>query len=226
MKWSPPLSVPAFLFLLLVIPGMAGAQTSPPPKPQPQIAFEAAAVVATGLTPGEKVVWLGVERLVDADLSAEIVRRHHVKTAGADGVSRLEVGRPVGQRSVWVAVDLKSGELAVAAPEGYEVVRRGRPARLGAGPGDQPDEILDDGPSYLYGLVVRPGEGAWTFAGGDGGAQDEDGESNGRVRFALDKLDPLPGSPAPPVKTQGADLWIVVDLLNMQVSLHRGGVAR
>ncbi|HEX6898269.1 MAG TPA: hypothetical protein VF789_01085 [Thermoanaerobaculia bacterium] len=91
MKWSPPLSLLVSTLLLLTSSGMAGAQSTPPPKPQPQIAFEAAAVVATGLTPGEKVVWLGVERLVDAGLSAEIVRT--TPSAGREPSSRRTAPR-------------------------------------------------------------------------------------------------------------------------------------
>jgi RHS repeat-associated protein len=42
-----------------------------------------------------------------------------------------------------------------------------KPAHLGTGQGSKADEILDERP-YLMGLRVRPKEGAWVFAGGDG----------------------------------------------------------
>lgn len=206
---------------LSLAPGPAGAQG----KPDPRIAFESSAVVASGLTPGRSVAWFGVERIVDPDLAAELVQRAEPKTAGADGVSRLELARPVSQRSLWVAVDVESGEFAVAAPDGYEIRRRPRPSRLVPGEGSRPDEI-EDGPGYLYGLMVRPGEGAWILRGGDGSPQDQDGETDGRVRFALDRLEPLPGSPAAPAKARGTDLWFVVDLLTMRIAVHQGGVAQ
>lgn len=221
MKRGLPLVVGLLVLGLLTISGTARAQT----KPEPRIAFEETAVVASGLTPGKAVAWLGVERIVDADLAAEVVRRSMTRTAGEDGVSRLELGRAVAQRSVWVAVDVESGEFAVAAPDGYQLHRRPRPSRLDAAAGGRPDAILD-GDSYLYGLVVRPREGAWTFQGGDGGPRDDDGGTDGRVRFALDQLEPLAGSPAAPDKVQGSDLWFVVDLLTLRISTHKGGVAQ
>ena len=209
--------------LLALIAGLGTARAQG--KPEPRIAFEGTAVVASGLTPGKPVAWLGVERIVDADLAAELVQRSDARTAGADGVSRLELGRSAAQRSVWVAVDVESGEFVVAAPDGYRIVRRPKPARLEVTDGAGADAILD-GRSVLFGLVVRPKEGAWIFQGGDGGPQDEDGETDGRVRFALDQLEALPGSPEPPAKARGTDLWFVVDLMTLRISVHKGGAAQ
>jgi hypothetical protein len=124
-----------------------------------------------------------------------------------------------------VAVDLSSGAFAVAAPAGYPITRAKRPSRAGLGQGDQPDELVDDR-AFLIGLVVRPGTGAWAFSGGDGGPRDEDGKNDGHLRFALDKFDPLPGSPAAPAKINGQDLWFVVDPLAMEIAVHKGGVAQ
>ena len=99
-----------------------------------------------------------------------------------------------------------------------------RPPRLGVGNAAEPDGILDERP-YLVGLVVRPGVGAWTFVGGDGGNRDVDPET-GPLRFSLDQLDPLPGSPAAPQKSASGDLWFTVDPLTMEISVNRGGVAQ
>jgi hypothetical protein len=223
-RW--PLSfVPGLLALLSA--GIASAQGTPPssPKPQPRISFEEKAVVASGLTPGGTVAWFGVQRRVDADFSGEIVRLWDAGKVGADGTARIDLPTPVSPRSLWTAVDVTSGEFDVVAPSRYRIARPEKPGRLRAGQGANPDDIEDERP-YLAGLVVRPGEGAWSFSGGDGGPRDEDGQNDGRVRFAMDKLDPLPGSPAAPAKAKGTDLWIVVDLLKMEVSVHKGGVAQ
>lgn len=194
--------------------------------PVPAIAFEENAVVASGLAAGKTVVWFGVELQVDAEYSTTLVRREDLGTAAADGTARLELGRAVTQRSVWVAVDLETGSYAVAAPPGYRVSRPQQPlTRLGANAGAAADDILDDRP-YVMGLVVRPGQGAWAFAGGDGGPRDLDGLSDGHVSFALDQLDPLPGSPAAPAKSAGGDLWFVVDPDRMEISVSKGGVAQ
>jgi hypothetical protein len=217
------------LWLVMATVGWAAAagQGNPgtPPRQELKLAFEAQAVVASGLTPGKKVVWFGVEHRIDAELSRELVRRFDIASVGADGTARLSLNQPPATRSFWVAVDLKSGEFALAAPEGYRLRRPLKPSQLSAAAGAGADGILDER-RYLVGLVVRPGEGAWSFAGGDGGDQDADGLSDGRVRFALDRLPPIAGSPAPPKKVNGADLWFVVDPLRMEIAVHKGGVAQ
>jgi hypothetical protein len=189
------------------------------------LTFEDQAVVANGLTPGKPVVWFGVEHRIDAELSGEMVRHYQIVTAAADGTARLDLTQAPAARSFWVAVDLGSGALGVAAPNGYPLRKPPQPAQLRAGQGSQPDQILDDHP-YVMGLMVRPGVGAWAFAGGDGGPRDEDGKSDGHLRFALDKLDPLPGSPAPPSRLNGQDLWLLVDPLTMEIAVYKGGVAQ
>jgi len=204
---------------------IAGAAIGQLVAPAPRIAFAGKAVTANGLTPGKAVIWFGVEHRVDAEYSGDMTQRYAVDTAGADGTARLDLPQSPAPRSFWVAVDLDRGALAVAAPDGYRLARPVKPARLGVGQGAQPDEILDDRP-YLMGLMVRPGLGAWSFAGGDGGPRDEDGESNGHLRFALDRLDPLPGSPAAPAKLAGNDLWVLIDPLTLEISVLKGGVAQ
>jgi len=214
------MGVGLWMMVLLLPLGPLQSQGNPgtPAPPALKLTFEAQAVVASGLTPGEKVVWFGVEHRIDADFSRQLVRRFDLADVGADGGARLALQQPPAPRSFWVAVDLKSGDYALAAPEGYRIRRPLKPSQLSAAS----DGIVDDR-RYLIGLVVRPGEGAWSFAGGD---QDADGRSDGRVRFALDELKPLPGSPPPPKKVKGSDLWFIVDPLKMEIAVHKGGVAQ
>jgi hypothetical protein len=205
----------------LLVAGTAAAQGAASPR----IVFEAQAVVASGLTPGKFVAWFGVEHRIDAGYSGDMIQRYDIGTAAADGTARLELPQSAAPRSFWVAVDLESGGFVVASPDHYRLAKPRKPSRLRVTEAAQTDEILDDRP-YLMGLVVRPGGGAWAFAGGDGGPRDEDGQSDGHLRFALDKLTPLPGSPAAPAKAQGGDLWFIVDPLTMEISVHKGGVAQ
>jgi hypothetical protein len=216
------LPFPLSLALALLVAAAVSAQN---PKPVLQIAFEETAVAASGLTPGKQVVWFGVEHRVDADYSGEMSQRYEVGTVAADGTARLDLGRAPAPRSFWAAVDLDSGAVLLSAPNGYRLARAQRLSHLGLGQGGKADELLDDRP-FLMGLMVRPGTGAWAFTGGDGGPRDEDGKNDGHLRFALDKFDPLPGSPAAPAKLQGTDLWIVVDPLAMEIAVHKGGVAQ
>jgi hypothetical protein len=210
------------VLLLLVSAGAVLAQGNSG-KPSPRIAFEESAVTASGLTPGKIVVWFGVEHRVDADYSGDIYQFYRTGTAAADGTARLELDHAPAPRSFWVAVDLDSGAFDVKGPNGYRLARPARPPRLGSG--QQVDELLAEHPS-LMGLMVRPGEGAWAFSGGDGGPRDEDGKSDGHLRLALDKFDPLPGSPAAPARIKGTDLWFAVDPMTMEISRGLGGVVQ
>ena len=223
MKQSLPLSL--LLSLLFAGTVLAQGNPNPPAKPDPALAFEESAVVASGMTPGRSVVWFGVERRIDAAYSGDVAQHYNVATAAADGTARLDLAQPVAPRSFWIAVDLDSGAVAAAGPDGYRLRRPQHFSHLGQGQGAKADEILDERP-FLMGLVVRPGEGAWAFTGGDGGPRDEDGKNDGHLRFALDKLDPLPGSPAAPAKLKGTDLWVVVDPMAMEIAFHKGGVAQ
>lgn len=207
----------------LLICATAWAQNTPAP---PAITFEESAVVASGLTPGKSVVWFGVELRVDAEYSTSRTERYHVGTVASDGTARFTLDKSAPLRSIWTAVDLDSGAFALAVPQGYRLVQlKNPPCRLGQGAASQSDAILDTRP-YLVGLVVRPGVGAWSFAGGDGGQRDEDGVNDGHLRFALDKLDPLQDSPAAPGKVSPSDLWFVLDPQRMEISVHKGGVAQ
>lgn len=212
----------ALLALTLIPLGLRSAGASG--LAQPEISFEKSAVVATGLSPGGPVVWFAVERRVDPDYSADIVPRYRVTQAEVDGTARLDLERDVELRSIWVVVDQNEGAYAVASPEGYRVGRLDTSRTSLEARGEaEPDAILDSRP-FLLGLAVRPGAGAWTFGGGDGGPSDEDQENNGRLSFALSGLQALPGSPEAPAKVAGSDLWFVIDPLRMQISTLKGGV--
>lgn len=182
--------------------------------------------MASGLTAGAKVLWFSVEQRIDEAFSRDLVRRFQVADVAADGAARLELEEMPAARSYWVAVDLQSGAFVLSAPEGAPILQSGKPAQLlRASGGTGADEIVDDRP-YVIGLVVRPGTGAWTFAGGDGGDLDADGASDGLAHFGLDLFEPLPGSPAAPAQVESTDLWFVVDPLKMEISVHKGGVVQ
>src|SRR3954468_17884959 len=143
-----------------------------------RLTLEDQAVKASGLTPGKPVVWLGVEHRLDAGFSNDLTQRSQVDTAAADGTARLDLTQPPAPRSYWAAVDLSSGAYAVVTPGDGRIVRAARPPALDTGQGARSDGLLDTR-QYLMGLLVRPGVGAWTFAGADGGPRDEDGKTDG-----------------------------------------------
>jgi hypothetical protein len=218
MRRGRALSWSVVLGLLVVGPAWGQGQSV-------RLTFGDQSVTASGLTPGKPVVWLGVEHRVDAAYSNDLTQRYQTDTAAADGTAHLDLPQPPAPRSYWAAVDLGSGAYAVASPGNGRIVRAVQPSALDTGQGTQPDGLVDTR-QYLMGLLVRPGVGAWTFAGADGGPRDEDGKTDGHLRFALDKLNPLPWSPAAPARADAADLWIIIDPLKMEITVLKGGVAQ
>jgi len=182
------------------------------------ITFEDSAVVASGLSAGKTMVWFGVERLVDADYSSDLYQHYKTDTVAADGTAHFTLDRAVAAASIWVAVDLDTGAFDVKAPASSPLRRSAQTSsQLLQGTGAAADQFLDTR-TYVLGLAVRPGQGAWLFGGGDGGPRDLDKSANSRLSFALDQFDALPGSPTAPAKAGGTDLWFVIDPAAMEIA--------
>jgi hypothetical protein len=219
----PSLSL-SFLVSLLLAGAAFGQGSSVPPAPQ--LSFETSAVLANGgLTPGRPVIWFGVEYGLDAEFSTHIQETHAVGTVAADGTARLDLDHPLAPRSIWVAVDQDSGHYTVAGANGFRLLKPDQPSQLVLGDDTKADALADQR-QYLMGLAVRPGTGAWSFSGGDGGPRDQDGQNDGHLSFALDGFDPLDGSPAAPARAAAGDLWFVVDPYTMSISVSVDGVAQ
>lgn len=197
-----------------------GLSAQPAPLPPPVIVFEEQALVASGVTPGGKVVWFGVAREVE-DYSASVVRRDQVTAdEDGDGKVRFELDRPVPALSVWIAVDLASGVWTAATPQGSY-------AREMPQPGRNPDrgepgrpEWVETGRRYLEMAVVRPGEGVWALTLGDGGGDDGDGQVDGRITATLARMRALGGGPGAPDRFSPGDVVAVVDPNRMEYSVE------
>jgi hypothetical protein len=153
-----------------------------------------------------------------------LMRRSHGKIPGFerwegvladdDGDGRVEVAleRPANpETSVWIVVDLASGEWATAGrPEA------GEPARLLA----TGEEVLSGSALWpvpvgiVEVLVVRPGEGeaagAWGGSVWDGGPADGDGVADGSAGVAPGALRPVGASGPAPETFAAGDLLIAI----------------
>lgn len=180
-------------------------------------------VVATGATAKGRVVFFGVTREVAPDDIVEVNRKMDVLTDDdGDGRVALPLGRAVPLRSAWVAVDLASGAFEAAAPEGFRLKKvnfRGK----GIGRRSDGRDSVVDARALAEILVVRPGTGpdagAWHLYLGDGGPSDEDGTPDGRLEAALDRMEPLAGSPPPPATFQKDDVVLVLDPDQLEMTL-------
>jgi hypothetical protein len=181
------------------------------------------AMVASGVTVKGKVVFLGITREIAPDDVAEIRRRLEViADEDSDGQATYKLDQPIDQRSMWVAVDVTSGDFDTAAPEGFRLRKvnwRGR------GITNRPDgrDSVEDARAFAEVLVVRPGTGAWILRLGDGGPDDADGSPDGRLEAALDRMSPLAGSPEPPQRFQRDDVVVLMDPNSMEMTLAKVG---
>ncbi len=202
--------------LLGLVPGAAMAQ--------PVVSFEANAVLVSGVAAGGRVALLGVGR-EPVEYSGRVVRSEAVLTDDdGDGRVRYELETVVPWRSLWAAVDLADGEVALAAPEGY-------PLRIVPLPDDAVQEEGGDRPNLLVArgdllevLVARPGTagGAWGLTVWDGHEEDRDGAGTGGVALRLPSLEPVGGtSLAAPDGLAAGDVLIAIDPNRMEASLVR-----
>jgi hypothetical protein len=204
-----------FLCLIALFSGAAAAASAEPLR----LAVEAEGLMATNATANGQVVFFGVSREIDPDDVVNVVPHLEIrKDDDGDGRVSLPLGGPVALHSTWAAVDLAGGGFDAAAPEGFRLKKvsfRGR--GLGKRP-DGRDSVLDArGLAEI--LVVRPGVGAWALRLGDGGPGDEDGTANGRLEAALDRMTPLPGSPAAPQSFQKDDVVLLLDPNLLEITL-------
>lgn len=206
------------------------------PKP-PEISFQPRSVVVDGITAQGQVVWYSVAREVAEDDVATLVRRSGVRAdEDGDGKVSWDLEADVPLRSIWVAVDLATGRLAVATPEGYPLRRVGWRGR-GLGRDDARADRVEDLRTYADVLLVRPGEGAWRLTAGDGSELDEDGAADGKLAVALDRMRPLEGvegsegtvkagEAAPPSRFSPKDVVVLIDPNRMELTIETQGVGR
>jgi len=197
-----------------------------PAGAQPTISFEETAVVTRGLTPGGSVVWFGVAREYGS-WPRRVVRRDFTATdTDRDGRDVIDLGRAIPRQSIWVVVDVATGTFACATPPGYplrEVTYE--PGDLPADPGGEVRRLRRVR-SFFEVLVVRPGLGGWGLSVGDGGANDSDGQNDGKIELALSSLRPLGARAETLPQLQPGDVVVLVDPGQMDVTALRFGSLR
>lgn len=192
-----------FSLAFILLASTAAADRSP----SMAIVFEERQLTVTGVTPGHRIVALGlgigshgharlltrhVEALPDDDLDGHVTFRPHSLPAG----------------SVWVAVDYETGDYVVATPTGEEP----RLLALADEPWGASRDRVGVSRADLEVLVVRPGVGAWNLWVADGGSRDSDHAMNGVSRLRLDAMNRLVGTePKGPPIAIPRDLLVVMD---------------
>ena len=194
----------AITALLLALPFSASAQEAL------SLTVTEAGVSVGGVTPGQEVVLFSfAKRIRNEDIFLEPLGRL-LSDDDRDGM--VTITEKVPLRSVWIAVDQKSGAVATGArPEWEPHVTSLGEFRFRK---DDQDEIvsIERQIPRLVVLLVRPGLGAWVTRGEDGLKTDGDKEANGKVRVSFEDAPPLvEGKEKGPKHLKAGDVIAAVD---------------
>lgn len=211
--------------LLLFLLWIASAIGAPALLAAPVVVLSGQSLVAEGLTPEGRAVVFTVGK-PPGHLMAVTSRLDAMIEADAAGVAFVELPSPVAARSVWVVVDVESGELALASPDGFPLRQVEFPGR-GVG---QSRRFLRDERRFLEVLLVRPAgavpagrdaaaeSGAWGRSFGDGGDGDGDGELDGKIEAVLERLRPIGESAVlPPDVLMPGDVVVAIDPMTLEI---------
>jgi len=208
--------------LLLSLPLSAAALAQAPQAPE--ITFQQRSVTVAGISAKGQAIGFSVAREIAEDDVATVVRRAQALTDDdGDGKVEWDLDRDVPARSIWVAVDLATGEVAAAAPEGYPL-RRVSWRGVGIARGNPRADRVEDARAFAEVLLVRPGQGAWRLTVGDGSDLDDDGKPDGKLAAALDRMEPLAGTSAPPPsRFDPRDVVVLIDPNRMELTVVQAG---
>lgn len=174
------------------------------------ITFEPAAIAAH-VTPGGKAVIFGLAREAGSYHLRIVDYAQIIEDDDRDGVVRLPLERPAPRESLWLVVDLSTGESTIEAPPGARLLRKPVPPSALEGRGNSRAARALHREQHVLFWLVRPGVGAWASLIDDGSAADSDAAYDGHASVLLDELQPIGASlPAPPELRSGDIFAIVV----------------
>lgn len=182
---------------------------------QPEIRLFDDRLTVTNVSPGGTVAIFGAARQEGA--AAHLSRwQRAVEDTNRDGAVELALPVPIPPDSVWFAVDVETGALAVARPPASRFRPRDfAPEMLVKGPDAKIDRfVVNKGMVDL--LVVRPHVGAWTGQAVDGHGSDDDGAQDGRSTVVFTGGRSLHGGAPPPAHLTPRDVIVAVALRTME----------
>ena len=174
------------------------------------LSFTDTTITVAPVQPGHRIVLFGAGHAPALYQLGTFCRSTVLNENGGSVSYQPEGG--VAARSVWIAVDLDTGDSSLALPDAGPKSVAFAPATLLRG---QSGDRMTDSRSGTDYLLVRPGDGAWTLYVDDGGAADQDGINDGSYTFAISAMTPLTGDPAPTVLAAG-DVLVGIDRMVLE----------
>lgn len=173
--------------ILALAPYASAAEPGLPPGTL-RITFETDSAVASGVTPGGTVVWIGASRSREEWSDHFFHWRQTTEDTDKDRVVTFPRKGGFPQMTILVAVDISSGSYGVGATYPLE---SDVPAPDLGGAKTDPNGLLTSfaqkGPTVDI-LVARAGSGVWAARVLDGGPLDDDGLADGTVTIGFAAL--------------------------------------
>jgi hypothetical protein len=178
----------------------------------PTITLDESSITVTGLNAGAEVVMFSLASVPQGDYLRLRRLDPVLRDEDRDGTVRYSPPGELQFKSTWAAVDLATGELAVATPRGFQARQLELPIasvrRNSAG-----EAIgLEHGLQAADILFVRPGVGAWGLTVADGGRDDEGAPNDDRIQTSVGRgRRTAPSFAEAPQKLKAGDVILVID---------------
>ena len=191
--------------LLTALPVFAGMK----------LRFEEKEIVVSGVTPGAKTIWLAVIHEPHGYHPRITDRSSVAADDDRDGVVRLAMDQGVRNESVWVVVDMMSGDHVVETPSPATVKRVPLSSGLLHNKGNGKEASIENASQLMVFWCVRPGVGVWKSIVDDGASTDADGAVDGKLTSVLSSMISVDTSQPPPDDFRRGDVLIAVDLFDL-----------
>jgi hypothetical protein len=210
------------LFSLAILLPLCSSVFAAPPN----IQLSTEALTISGLAPGASVALLSVAREQMPYMARVVSRRELLVDDDRDGRVRYAPEVGIAYSSIWIAIDVATGDATFAMPDGVTPLVM---EQRGAGEGHAVEAIINSvevGRTSIDVVIVRPGVGAWSANAQDGSDADKDGRVDGRLRLDQTKLQPLRTSYGDaPNSLRKGDVVALLDAQRMEYRLEtvKGG---
>lgn len=182
------------------------------------VTFRSDAVVVDGLTPGGGVALFGITREPKGFYSRMSRVIELVPDDDRDGRAEYKLKAPFVSRSIWCAVDVRSGAHTIVTGGGYPNDRQAKDgvSRGRRGTDGETSRIEHERQSVEL-LLVRPGGEVWWLPATAGGWAD-DGTAAGTPTFStsIEKFIPVTKHSQPIRSISRGDVVLAIDPMTME----------
>lgn len=120
-------------------------------------------------------------------------------------------------RTIFVAIDVETGRMAIGGPADYEVQLRPFPTEKLNRETDGVSGISDADIARADLLVVRPKGGAWRLSASEGESGDADRNRDGRLALDFSTAVPIITGIAAPARLKTKDVVVMIDSAQLEI---------